>query len=890
MSFQRTFPIHRPLSLVLALVLVPVAAHAAAPSARVATTQLPRNVVPRHYDVSVAPDAAALTFTGTARIAIEVLEPTAAVTLNALDLTFSKVAVKSGDAAEVPATVAVDRDAQTATFTFPRPLPRGAHRLVVDYAGPIGTQAVGLFALDYETRDGKRRALFTQFEASDARRMLPCWDEPAHKATFTLEAVVPAAELAVSNMPVEERAELGGGRARVRFGRTPKMSTYLLFFALGDLERATAAAGKTEVGVVTQRGALSQAAFALESSADVVREFDDYFGTPYPLPKLDNVAAPGRSQFFGAMENWGAILSFEYILLLDPSISTLKDRQTVFSVAAHEIAHQWFGNLVTMSWWDDLWLNEGFASWMAGRTTEKLHPEWNTALESVVDRDRAMNRDAIRTTHPVVQEVRTVEQMSQAFDAITYEKGEAVIRMLEGYVGPDAWREGVRRYIKRHAYGNTVSDDLWREIEASAGKPVTAIAHDFTLKPGVPLVTLRESACVGGATRVTLAQGEFSRDEPEKAPLAWRVPVLAQAVGGETVRALVTGGRATLTVPGCGPVILNAGQSGYFRTLYPAPAFSAITEAFPKLAGIDQLGVLLDAWALGRAGLQPASDVLELAARTPADADPQLWERVAGILTAIDDTFDSGDGRRAAFRRFAIARLAPVLARLGWEARAGEPAPAAILRDALVGALGELGDAGVVAEARRRYAASASDPAALPGPLKKTILGVVARHADAATWDALLAAARAEKAPMVKDQLYFMLAAAADEGLARRALALALTDEPGATNTAEMISKVGVEHPDLAFDFALANRKALDERLDATSRSRYYAGLAGRSAEKATLDKLNAYAAAHVDARSRRAVDTAVTDIDDRIRVRGRLLPAVEAWLARNAGRTAEAR
>jgi aminopeptidase N len=221
------------------------------------------------------------------------------------------------------------------------------------------------------------------------------------------------------------------------------MSTYLLFLATGDFERVTTRAGKTEIGIVTQRGLGAQAAFALESSAVVLRDFDDYFGTPYPLPKLDNIAAPGRSQFFGAMENWGAIMSFEHILLVDPKISTESDRQSIFTVAAHEISHQWFGNLVTMAWWDDLWLNEGFASWLAGRTTEKLHPEWNAALTAVAKRDNAMARDALATTHPVVQRIETVEQAAQAFDAITYEKGEAVLRMLEGYVG---WAVGVLRF------------------------------------------------------------------------------------------------------------------------------------------------------------------------------------------------------------------------------------------------------------------------------------------------------------------------------------------------------------------------------------------------------------------------------------------------------------
>jgi aminopeptidase N len=867
-----------------ALAITPTAAAPpASTSAAHVTTQLPRTVRPTHYDVAVTPDAGALAFTGKVVISVDVLEPTATITLNALDLAFAGVRLTGeADGTAFPSpTVVVDAAAQTATFTFAKPIPGGAYRLALDYTGRIGTQAVGLFALDYDTTEGRKRALFTQFEASDARRMIPSWDEPSYRATFTVEATVPAGQLAVSNMPAAERTELGNGLARVRFAPSPRMSTYLLFLAVGDLERATTRADGTEIGVVAKRGAISQAAFALESSAAILREYNDYFATPYPLPKLDNVAAPGRSQFFGAMENWGAIFSFEYFLLVDPSISTEADRQSVFSVAAHEISHQWFGDLVTMVWWDDLWLNEGFASWMGGRTTEKLHPEWNTVLGAVKDRDRALDRDALATTHPVVQRIETVEQAAQAFDAITYQKGEAVIRMLEGYVGALAWRDGVRRYIKRHAYGNTVSDDLWREIEAAAAKPITAIAQDFTLQPGVPLITLAEAPCRGGASRVSLIQGEFTKDRPDKKPLAWRVPVIVKSTGaGAPVPTLVTGGKAAVSVPGCDPVIVNAGQSGYYRTLYAPPEFARIAARFPTLPAVDQLGLLVDSWALGRAGVQRASDVLDLAVATPADADPQVWGQIAAIFAGIDDYARGDDARRAAFRRFAIVRLAAPFAGVGWTPRPGEPAPVAILRNDLIETLGALGDPAVVEEARRRHAAQASDPAAIPGPLRKTILGVVARHADAATWDRLHEAAIAEKTPLVKDHLYRLLSSTADEGLARRALELALTPEPGATNGAEMIARVAAEHPELAFDFAMAHLAALNERLDATSRSRYYAGLAGRSGDPAMLGKLSAYAAANVEEKSRRETDTAAANIADRIRVRDIVLPAIDAWLA----------
>ncbi len=845
-------------------------------------TQLPRTVRPTHYDITLEPDAAALAFRGNVTITVDVLAPVESITLNAVDLKFAavRIADSQGKPVATDPKITLDEATQTATFTFGKSIPAGKYSLAMDYTGKIGTQATGLFAIDYDTAAGQKRALYTQFEAPDARRMIPSWDEPAHKATFSLAAVVPRSQMAVSNMPVAERVDIENGRARVRFQQTPKMSTYLLFFGLGEFDRATAKLGATELGVVTQKGKADQAKFALDSSVRVLREYNDYFGTPYALPKLDNIASPGSSRFFGAMENWGAIFTFEYAILLDPTISTQADKQGAFTIAAHEIAHQWFGDLVTMRWWDDLWLNEGFASWMASRTTQRLHPEWNAILGTVGARERAIDRDAIATTHPVVQKVETVEQAAQAFDAISYSKGEAVIRMLEGYVGEDAWREGVRNYMKAHAYGNTASDDLWRSVEAAAKQPITAIAHDFTLQPGVPMIRVESAACGDGKTTLQLTQGEFSRDNPQKKPLAWRVPVTAKALDSKAAatRHIVTGGKATMTVQGCGPVVVNVGQSGYYRTLYGSAQFNEIAQSFASLPAIDQLGILSDSWSLGLSGHQPSPDVLKLALATPAAADPQVWGKIAGVLDRLNDFYDGEGDRQARMRSFAIARLSPVLDRLGWTADRTELDTVAILRAQLIETLGALGDSKVIAEARRRYAAG--DEASVPPPLRKVILGVVAQHADAATWDRLREAARSEKTPLVKDHLYGLLASTENEALAKRALDLALTDEPGATNSPDMIAEVSRLHPELAFDFAMAHMAAINERVDVASRSVYFPSLAATSHQQATIGKVEAYAKAHLPASARRSAETVVANIKDRIRVRTERLRAIDEWLA----------
>ncbi len=874
----------------IAFASLPFQHAAAAPkaaAAQEATTQLPRGVIPSHYDIALTPDAAGGRFTAKAGITVNITKATDSITLNAADLSFNSVSLApAGGGSAQAAKVKVDADAQNATFSFERPLAPGLYKLSLDYSGVIGTQAVGLFSLDYPGLEGKQqRAIYTQFENSDARRMIPSWDEPAYKASFSLEAIIPAGQMAVSNMPAASVTKLPDGRQRVVFAKTPKMSTYLLFFGAGDFERATTKVEGTELGVVTRRGAIDQARFALDSSKDILREYNDYFGVRYPLPKLDNIAGPGRSQFFGAMENWGAIFTFEYALLFDPASSTQHDRQEIFATAAHEMAHQWFGDLVTMRWWDDLWLNEGFASWMESRMTQRLHPEWNTHLGAVGSRDGAMQRDSVSTTHPVVQHIETVEQANQAFDEITYQKGEAVIRMLEAYVGENAWRNGVRSYMKAHAYGNTVSDDLWKQIEKAAGKPVTAIAHDFTLQPGVPLIRVGEPVCRNGSTSVPLVQGEFSRDQPDRKPLAWRVPVIAQVAGsGKQATTLVSGGKGTITLPGCGAVIVNAGQSGYYRTLYAPKEFAQLAQAFAGLAPIDQLGLLSDSSALGLAGLQPASSALELVKATPVSADPQVWSRIAHLFEGLHWRYQDDAERQHRLDAFAIARLAPVMAQTGWEARSSEAAAVANLRETLIDSLSELGDTTVIAEARRRYAAMDKDPSAVPGPLRKTVLAVVAQHADAATWDALRARARAETTPLLRDHLYVLLAAAKDKALAQRALQLALTDEPGLTNSAAMISTVARNYPDMAVDFALANVDKINQRVDASSRSRYFARLASSSSNPAMIAKLKSYGEANLAPSSRGDVDAAIAAIQDRIKTNAARLPEIDAWLIKNGG------
>ncbi len=846
-------------------------------------SDLPRNARPLRYEIEVTPDAKNLAFAGRSSVDIELYEATDTLTLhaNALEFSEARLLPAGGGGSGIALKTELDPEAQTVRLVAPSPIAPGRHRLVFAYTGRIQTQASGLFALDYpDKRTGEEvRGLFTQFEAPDARRFAPMFDEPSYKATFDLSAIVPAGQMAVSNMPVLREEPLPGGLKRVTFATSPKMSSYLLFFALGDFERLSAKGpGGVDVGIVSPAGSGEQARLALDSTGPLLEYYTDYFGVPYPLPKLDNVAAPGQSQFFGAMENWGAILTFERYLLVDPTITAPATQNYMYTALAHEIAHQWFGNIVTMAWWDDLWLNEGFASWMETKASARFRPDWFPLVTRVNGRESAMNLDGFSTTHPVIQTIRTVSETNQAFDAISYSKGEAVIAMLEAYAGEDVWREGIRAYIQRHRYGNTTSDDLWRAAEQAGATGLVDIAHDFTLQPGIPLVRA-ESRCVNGTTRLSLAQSEFSRDRRDEVaanPQRWRVPLLLQPAGGEPVRRVLEGS-ATVELPGCAPVVVNGGQLGYFRTLYTPEMAASLAEALPGLAPIDQLGLVRDNFALAEGGYQPTGIALDMLTALRSDANPVVASGAVARWGAVHGYANETD--RDAVAALAREELLPRLEQLGFDVRAGESLVDTDLRADLIRTLGNMGETTVAAEARRRFAALESDPKALDGPLKTTWLGIVARNATPAEWDRLAGLARAASSAVERQSYFETLGRPKDEALARRALDFALTGEAG-TSSAEIISGVSGEHPDLAFDFALANRAKVDALVDTSGRTGYIAGLAAASRDPAMIEKLERFRDA-VPADERRGVDRRIAQIRDRLATEPRLAREIGDWLAK---------
>ena len=824
---------------------------------------LPDGVVPLHYDLALAPDAEALTFSGKVAIAIDVIAPGPAITLNAMGLTFDHAAIDGG----TDARVSLDKELGRATLNFPNVIAAGKHLLNIEYHGPIGRATQGFFAMDYKGPDGPRRTLATNFEPADARDLLPCWDEPARKATFTVSIDVPKDRMAVSNMPVAEITPLSATTERVRFQQTPKMSTYLLFIGVGDFERIQNRVDGVDVGIVVKRGDTGKAGYALEQAGKLLHYYNDYFGVAYPLPKLDLIAAPGEI-IGGSMENWGAIFYSQNHLLFDPRNSTEQDRQLVFEVVAHEMAHQWVGDLVTMAWWDDLWLNEGFARWMQTYAADDLHPEWETGLQAAATFEEGKQADSVSSTHPVVQEVDTAEQAQEAFDAITYDKGAAIITMINGYVGRERFREGVRRYMRAHAYGNTVDTNLWQPMQEVAGLPILGIEHDFTRQEGLPLVSVKPSA-----KGLSLEQSRFV-DDPATlagvAPQRWRLPLAVGAPDAPKHYTLLEGSAELGQSP---PLLVNAGQLGYTRVLYRAETFESLKPRFGSLPAVDQLGLLNDSWALALAGDASANRVMDLAALLPVDANPVVWNRLLDVFEELDRHYSDGP-QRAAYRRFVLGLLAPLGARVGLRSRANEASNVEILRSHLLETQGRLGDDAVIASAHQQLHSAAGTAAD-----QRTAVNIVAAQADAKTFDALLSRAGQTADPLEKARLFGALAGVADPALARRMIDVALSDQVPAGTNEGLLLQLAQWHPDMAWEVLGPRLDDADLPFARTQRWDIARYIAAYSSQSQRIADLEAYEARNVPPEARKPFLASVAAIHRNQRIVSRVLPDVDRWI-----------
>ena len=861
-----------------ALTLLAPAASAEAPFSFAATPgKLPKDVVPVQYAAHLVPDLKANTFLGSETIEIDVLKTTSAIKLNVANIEIDAASLTGKGIGERKLTPVIDKDQQVLSFALAEPLAPGRYQLALKFHGAINREARGIFNLKYKVGAAEKTMLATNMEPSDARRLLPMWDEPAFRANFKLTVDLPATFKAYSNTPVEKQERIDGGLQRFSFAVTPKMPSYLLVLVAGELERSSTKFNGVDIGVVTTEGKQPSAAYALGATKELLRYFNGYFGQPYPLPKLDQIAIPGG--FNGAMENWGGIVYNESTLLFDPKTSPESMRQLSFGINAHEVAHQWFGNLVTMAWWDNLWLNEGFASWMATKATEHFHPEWRAQLRAMADRDGVMTLDARKTTHPIQTPVLTEEQAADAFDSITYVKGQAFLHMLEDYLGEDAFRKGIRAYMAQHKYSNTTSANLWSALEKASGKPVEKLASDWTTVPGYPVISVAQ-ACEGGKRRVTLSQQQYRIDEPAVEKRLWNVPVQVGVVNGKAAYTLLSGPSATVTQTGCdGTLVVDPRSVGYYRVQYDRASFDALAAQVPKLADTTRLKLELDTYSLatsGRVGLDGYFKLLEKYRDEPRHA---VWSAIARHLGYLDEMAEK-EPEQAALRRFMVSMAAPRFARLGWQPKQGESVEERQLRPLLASLLAQGGDRVAIDYARRNLAAYIANPASVDPSLLDFVVSVGARDADQATY--ALIAARVMQTQNAEElrRLSWALTRARDPALAARTLQLSLTDKLPAAVTSRLVPGVASSgHVDLAWQFATANRAALMKDQEAGGQNRLFPAVMNSSSDPAHASLMEAYVRENFSADAQAEAARVANAIRTRAAQKRAMLPQMRAAL-----------
>ena len=580
-------------------------------------TMLPTAVRPSAYDLTLHPDLEKFTFLGEEDIDLTIHEPTSEIVMNADEIEIQEARLTLADGASLePCCIDFDKEEETVTVGFDEELSPGQARLHLKFMGELNDKLRGFYRSKYTDSEGAEKYLATtQLEATDARRAFPCWDEPAIKATFKVTLNIPSDLVAVSNMSIVRESEVEPGLKKLEFGETPIMSTYLLAFIIGDLgcvER-TADDG-TVVRVYTTRGKEEQGQFALDVSVDLLGYFNDYFGIPYPLEKMDHIAIPDFAA--GAMENWGAITYREIAILVDPENTSAGTKQIVASIVSHEMAHQWFGNLVTMAWWDALWLNESFASWMGDMAVDHLFPEWDTWTSFVSsDTTRALSLDGLKNSHPIHQEVKNPAEIGQLFDAISYSKGGSVLRMLEDFLGSESFRQGLHDYLVKHSYDNADTGDLWDALAAASGQPVSEIMDTWLHQTGYPYLDAEIEREETGLS-VSVAQRRFVYDsiidDAGEDDTLWHVPLRARSSNGEIASTLLRERTSGLTLAGGTNdwVKINPEQTGFFRVKYRSDDLALLRPAIESLdlSAIDRLGIQSDAYALAKAGIQPASE------------------------------------------------------------------------------------------------------------------------------------------------------------------------------------------------------------------------------------------------------------------------------------------
>lgn len=841
--------------------------------------RLPSDVVPVSQTVEITLDPDRSDYEGRVAIQLRVREPTDTFVLNAegLELGSARLTGESG---------AIDGRIETAAddairWRSTQVLPRGSYRLELEFHAMFDTTAVSLYRLDYE---GEAYA-FTQFQAVDAREAFPCFDEPIFKIPFRWIVTAPVADVAITNTPVE-REEVRDGWRTTTFVETRPLSTYLLALAVGPFDLMEVPGLPVPARIVAPRGKAALAGTARDELLPVLEAAERYFDRPYPFRKLDLLAVP---EFWpGAMEHPGAITYRDGILLLDPDAVTPGQLRTLVRVTAHEIAHQWFGNLVTMEWWDDLWLNEAFADWLGDRLVDEVHPEMHYPERALEGTQRFLRADARPSSRPIRRPVAHPDGVLEAVGT-TYAKGKLVLGMFENWVGKEPFRRGVLDYLQAHEWGNAAADDLWRALDGSTGRPVSRSLAGFLEQAGYPLVTVSRT----GATEIRLEERRFRSEGVETPDQTWEVPIVLRYFDGTEVRThsvLLGGEGTTVSLPAAGPIewiYPNGGACGYYRwsleradlTALGAAAATSL-EPRERIEFLGNVAALLDSGHLG------ADVYLETLATFAADESPSVLNSAVAGLGRVHPLL-SDDTSRDAFRVYVRSLLAPALDRFGWDPDPHEADEITSFRPQLLGTLGNWGEDPVIArEARLRTERHLEDPSSVDPSLVGTWLTVAAREGDASLWETFEGRFRSATVPRERGRYLSLLGAFRDPALRERALAYSLSEslQPQEVMTIPRVQAgLGEAEADRVLDWILDHHARIVNRIPPPSRA--FLPWRGAGCSQARWDRTLAFFSheENQEPGTPAQLDRAGDSVRDCVRLKERESAAVRSYLVKFA-------
>uniref|UniRef100_A0A8C9TJ48 Aminopeptidase n=1 Tax=Scleropages formosus TaxID=113540 RepID=A0A8C9TJ48_SCLFO len=764
--------------------------------------RLPTDVSPVNYALWLKPDLVDFTFEGKVEARVQVSRPaTNQIVMNCADIDIISASFASGGK-EINATgFNYQNEDEKVTLSFPSALQAGSGILKIDFVGELNDKMKGFYRSKYITPTGEVRfAAVTQFEATDARRAFPCWDEPAIKATFDITLIVPKDRVALSNMNVIDRKPYpdDDNLLEIKFATTPIMSTYLVAFVVGeyDFVESQSSDGVT-VRVYTPVGKAEQGKFALEVATKTLPFYKDYFNVPYPLPKIDLIAIADFAA--GAMENWGLVTYRETALLIDPKNSCSSSRQWVALVVGHELAHQWFGNLVTMEWWTHLWLNEGFASWIEYLCVDHCFPDYDIWTQFVsADYTRALELDALDNSHPIEVNVGHPSEVDEIFDAISYSKGASVIRMLHNYIGDEDFRKGMNIYLTKFQHKNASTEDLWDCLEEASGKPVAAVMSSWTKQMGFPIIVVDQEQH-GEDSVLKISQKKFCASGPfngETCP-NWMVPIsicTSEDPSRPKLTMLLDSPETTVTISNLGPsqwVKINPGTVGFYRIQYSSTMLDSLLPGIRDLTlpPVDRLGLQNDLFSLSRAGMISTAEVLKVMEAFVNEPNYTVWSDLSCNLGVLSSLLSYTDFHEEV-QEFICDLFTPIGQKLGWDSKQGEGHLDALLRGLVLGKLGKAGHKPTVEESHRRFKDHVDGKVVLSADLRSPVYLTVLKHGDSATLDTMLKLHKQADMQEEKNRIERVLGAISDAELTQKVLAFALSEEVRPQDTVTVIGGV----------------------------------------------------------------------------------------------------